>query len=180
MKWKFHKKGNSQNRHKSKRHLNQGAFDKFLISWPAPEYTHHEKSIWWFAIAAVIVLLLAYYGLRTNGWTFSVAILVFAGTYYLVARQKPPVVEVKISNIGVKIGHHVFPYNHLKNFWIVYDPPFVNKLYLRSSSKLKPDVFVSLDGAEVHEVRKILREHLDELSGKHEPFSDSLVRLFKL
>lgn len=159
---------------------NMHAFDKATLTWRAPQYMHHEKSLLWFVIAGFIAILLVIYGLKTNGWTFSVAIIVFVGTYYLMHRHAPPVVEVKISKFGVKIGRNVFPYSNLKSFWIVYDPPFVKKLYLRMDSKFQPDIFVSLEDADPVEVRKLLSEYIQEFSGRNEPFSDTLVRLLKL
>lgn len=156
------------------------AFDKALIIFRAPEYLHHEKSLVWFVVAGLIALILVVYGLMSDGWTFSIAVIVFAGAYYSFSRHKPPVVDIKISKMGIKIGGHAFPYNRLKIFWIVYDPPFVNKLYLRTNSALHPDIFVSLENADVCEVRRVLSKHLAELTNKHEPFSDTLVRLFKL
>lgn len=155
-------------------------FNKALVTWRAPEYTRHEKSWLWFVIAALILAALVVYGLETDGWTFSVALIVFAGTYYLFYRHEPPMVEIKISKFGVKIGHHIFPYGNLKNFWIVYEPPLVKKLYLRMSSKFQPDVFVDLRDADPAAIRKVLKEHLKEKDTPHEPFSDILVRLFRL
>ncbi|MEK9133157.1 MAG: hypothetical protein AAB606_05655 [Patescibacteria group bacterium] len=156
------------------------AYDDAVLTWKAPEYTYHEKSIIWFILAGFVALLLVIYGILTNGWTFSVAILVFAGTYYLVYREKPKMVEIKISRFGVKVGHHIFPYNHLKSFWIVYNLPFVKRLYLRFTSRLHPDIAISLEDMDAAQIRRVLADHLQELKGTHEPFSDALVRVFKL
>ncbi len=174
----------SKNQHKKTLQKPQSvsahAFDKAIFTWYAPEFAHHEKSSLWFLVAGLIALALVIYGIETDGWTFSVAIIVFAGTYYLIQRHRPPIVEVKLSKFGVKIGRHIFPYSQLKSFWIVYDPPFVKKLYLRMASTFKPDVFVALEDGDPVEIRRILNMHLSELRGRHEPFSDTLVRLFRL
>lgn len=169
----------SSNGHK-KQEVKSHAFEQTVLSWKAPQFPHHEKSLLWFIVAGLVVFFLVMYGLRTDGWTFSVAILVFAGTYYLVHRHVPPTVDIKISKFGVKIGRHTFPFSHLKSFWIVYEPPFVKKLYLRMDSKLRPDLFISLEDADPAEVRQILSQYLNEFTGRHEPFSDTLVRLLKL
>lgn len=167
-----------QKKHKKSDHK---AFDKALITWRAPEYTHHEKSTFWFLVAGVIAFLLVLYGLATEGgWTFSIAVIVFAGSYYLFYRSSPPIVEVKISKLGVKIGHHTFPMNNIRNFWITYDPPFVKKLYLRMISRFHPDIAVSLHNADPVKVHHILSPFVRELKGKGEPFSDTLLRLFRL
>lgn len=155
-------------------------FDNALFTWRAPEYAHHEKSALWFVCAGLVALTLVVWGIMTDGWTFSLAIIVFCGTYYLTYREKPKIVDVKISKLGVKIGNHGFAYNQIKHFWIVYDPPFVNKLYLRMNGRFHPDVCVSLEDVDVAELRSVLIEHLHEVKGRHEPFADTLVRLFKL
>ena len=160
--------------------LGTHAFDQSLISWHAPEYQQHEKSALWYVVAAVIALALVIYGLKTDGWTFSVAIIVFAGTYYLFHRHTPPIIEIKISKMGVKIGRHTISYHNLKGFWIFYDPPFAKKLYFRSTSKVHPDIFVSLEDADPAEVRRVLKSHINEMEGLDEPFSDTLVRIFRL
>lgn len=156
------------------------AFDKALLTWRAPEYHQHEKSAWWFIIAGMAAAVLIFYGIKTDGWTFSIAVAVFAAVYYLMHREQPPIVDVKISEAGVKVGHHIFPYSHLKYFWIIYDPPFVKRLYLRETSRFHPEVFISLEDTNPAQVRAVLSRHTEELKGKHEPFSDSLVRLFRL
>ena len=155
-------------------------FEKAIISWQAPEYQQHEKSLLWFIIAAIAAGAMIMYGLSSDGWTFSIAVAVFAGVYYLVHRKKPAVVEIKISGAGVKIGHHLFPYSGIKNFWIVNDPQSVRRLYMRSASRLRPDVFVALENADASKARSILKEHIEELEESKEPFADTLVRLLRL
>lgn len=163
---------------KSKKNLH--TFDAALLSWKAPEYTHHEKSGLWFIIAGAVLLFFVIYGLLTDGWTFSIALVVFAGTYYLLHRETPKIVDIKISKVGIKIGRHTFPYSHMKGFWVFYDPPLVKKLYLRINSHFHPDISVSLGDADISAVRQTLKQHTQELPEKREPFSDTLVRVLKL
>ncbi len=156
------------------------AFENALIHWRAPEFHRHEKSLMWFIIAGLVAAALVIYGLMTDGWTFSIAVIVFAGAYYVMHLKPPQTVDVKISKIGLKIGRHLYLYSHLKCFWIVYNPPHVKRLYVRLASKFQPDIFVSLEDVDPAEVRHTLKVHMTELEGQHEPFSDTLVRLFRL
>ena len=168
---------------KDKKNLPPGyfaAFDKALLSWIAPEYPHQEKSWLWFAVASVVLALLVLYGLFTDGWTFSMAVLVFAGTYYLLHRETSPLVEVKISRVGIKIGIHIFSYSQIRGFWILYDPAYVRRLYVRMQSRFRPDVFVDLGATDPAELREILAKHIKELKGLDEPFGDLVVRLLRL
>lgn len=160
--------------------MKKDLFEKPIIRWCAPEYVYHEKSWLWFAVAGFVALAFVIYGLLTGGWTFSVAIIVLAGIYYLVYRDKPQIVDITISDVGVKIGRHIFPYNHLKIFWVVYDPPSVKRLYLRTTSRLHPDISVSLEETDPAELRRVLKIHLKESDATLEPMSDTLIRVFKL
>lgn len=155
-------------------------FNEAILTFRAPEYDYHEKSSMWYAIAGGIALLFIIYGLKTDGWSFSLAVIVFAGTYYLVRRKAPPVVDVKITKMGVAIGDHKFQYSGIKGFWIVFEPPHVTKLYLRMAGRASPDISVSLKDTDPSEVRMALKKHARELEISTEPFSDTLVRLFKL
>lgn len=169
-----------KNLHVKKPKVEAHLFERAVINWKAPEYIYHEKSALWFIVAGFVAIALVIYGLTTDGWTFSVAIIVFAGTYYLFYRHAPPVVDVKLSRVGVKIGKHIFPYWKLKSFWIVYDPPLVKRLYLRTTSRFHPDIFISLENTDPSKIRAVLKEHIPEKENGTEPFADSLVRAFKL
>lgn len=154
--------------------------DEVLLAWSAPEYPHHEKTSRWFIVALVIVGLLVIYGLMTDGWTFSVAMLVFAGTYYVTHRRAPPVVDVVVSRTGIKIGQHIFPYTQLKGFWVLFNPPSVHRLYIRVQGKFHPDIFVDIGESDPAEIATVLNKYLKEIKGMEEPFGDTVVRLLRL
>ena len=153
---------------------------KPILVWSAPEYTHYPKSFVWLICAGAVGLGFVLYGLMTDGWTFSIAILAFAGTYYLVSRNAPETVAVEISKTGVSIGRHNFPFTKLKSFWIVYEEPHVKRLYVRFHSRVHPDIFISLEDMDPAEVRSTLKLHLDEMKDGEEPLSDVVTRLLKL
>lgn len=154
--------------------------EQVLLSWEAHEYPHHEKTSRWFIIALIIVGLLVIYGLMTDGWTFSVAMLVFAGTYYVTHRRAPPIVDVVISHTGIKIGQHTFPYTQLKGFWVLFNPPYVHRMYLRQQGNFRPDVFVDIGDADPAEIAGTLNKYLKEIKGMQEPFGDTVIRLLRL
>lgn len=151
-----------------------------ILRFHAPEYLYHEKSALWYVAAGLVLLLLVLYGLKTEAWSFSVALLVFAGTYVLFQEKRPAILPVEISNFAVTIGPHTFPFGQLKSFWIVHKPPHVSRLYLQPLSRFTPHIFIQLTDAQASEVRAFLKEHLHEAAGRQEPFSDALARFLKL
>lgn len=153
---------------------------KIVLSWQAQEYPYHEKSHRWFIVAALILSVLVVYGLMTDGWTFSLALVVFAGTYYVLHRNVPDTVDVHITDINIHIGKNVFPFSSIKGFWLVNKPPEVRRLYLRFCGRMRPDLHVELGESDAADVRKILLDHIKEIKGAQEPLSDTIVRILKL
>ncbi|MBI2453916.1 hypothetical protein HYV58_01925, partial [Candidatus Peregrinibacteria bacterium] len=133
---------------------------KALCYWRAPQYLHHEKTALWFAVFGAVIFSFVLYGLKTGAWTFSVAVVVFAGTYYLYERHRPEPVDIKLSKHSLMVGKKRYPYSHLKNFWIVDEPPFPKKLYLRAASRLAPDFYIPLGNADSDAVREVLSKRL--------------------
>lgn len=166
--------------HKTNKGIDRHQFDVATVQWETMEYTHHEKPLSWFIGAGLIVFGLVLYGLMTNGWTFSIAVIVFAGTYYLLHHTPPRQITVKISRAGIKIGAHAIPYGQMNGFWIVYKPPYVARLYLRMQMRLSPDLIIDISQADISEVKEELEKHIKEIKGKDEPFGDTLVRLLRL
>lgn len=154
--------------------------EEIFITWRAQEYPHHEKSLLWFVIASLIVTSLVIYGLMTDGWTFSMAIIVASGAYYVSHRTPPQVVTMSVTSRGVRIGRHLLEYPTIKNFWIAFNPPLVRRLYLRMQPKFSADIVVDVHDVDVTELRQVLKKHLTENEKNAEPFSDTLIRLLRL
>ncbi|PIQ78644.1 hypothetical protein COV82_00605 [Candidatus Peregrinibacteria bacterium CG11_big_fil_rev_8_21_14_0_20_46_8] len=160
--------------------MHQKKTTKHHIRWRAPEYQHHEKSFLWFVVAGLVAALLIVYGLVSGAWTFSLAILAFCVAYYAFHRHVPEEVDIEITSRGVHIGRHFFSYAKLKNFWVVYDPPFVGRLYLRFRSRIHPDITVALEDQDPGLIRKTLLKHLPEWEDGDEPMIDTFIRLLRL
>lgn len=150
------------------------------LAWVAQEYPYHEKSLLWFIIAGVILLSLIVYGLLTDGWTFSMALIVAAGAYYVSHRNPPEIVPISVTNKGIKVGKHTFAYPSIQCFWIVYDPPHTRRLYIRLHARLSVNIAIELEDVDVTDLRKQLRKHVSEHAVSAEPFTDTLIRLLRL
>ncbi|MEK7529230.1 MAG: hypothetical protein AAB592_05680 [Patescibacteria group bacterium] len=80
---------------------NHSRFDASVIEWSAPEYHRYEKGVLWYVIAAVLLTGIVFYAISTGGWTFAVAILVFAGVYALIYHKEPKRLNMQLSNVGI-------------------------------------------------------------------------------
>lgn len=158
----------------------QNAFHDHVISWEAPEYVQHEKSLLWFIIAGVLAVALIVYAGLIGNWTMVVAIIVIAALYMWLHGQTPQHVQILISKTGIKFGEKEIPYQNMTNFWIVYDPPHVTTLNIKSNSRFYPDLSIELGDQDPAILRTFLCAHVRENEGKIEHFSDTLIRIFKL
>jgi hypothetical protein len=156
------------------------AYDHALVSWKAPEYEKHQKGIIWSVCAALIAVFFIYYGFKNQAWTFSMAVIAAVFAYIVYWNQEPKKTKITVSEIGIKIGSYKIPYSNMKAFWIVYHPPFIKTLNIRTSDTFTPDVVIQLDGQDPTEVRKYFVRQAPEWEGKQENFMDSLTRFLKL
>lgn len=151
-----------------------------ILAWKAPEFGHHPKSKQWFLIAGVLMILLIAYAILTNSATMAIVFIVLGGVYYLTHRQRPQIIDVQITELGIYAGRTFYPYNTINAFWIVYHPPFVSTLNLQLSSKTNQRVVIQLNQQNPIEVRKLLANEIPEIEGEQESLTDIATRLLRL
>lgn len=155
-------------------------FNDHLISWEAPEFIQHEKSWLWFVIAALAAVAFGTWAVLTANWTLVVAIVVISVLYIWLHGQTPRNIEVQISKTGIRVGNKEIPYQNMESFWIIYHPPHVKTLNIKSNSRFHPDLSIDLDQQDPAELRTFLCAHVKEDEGKEEHLSDIFIRLLKL
>ncbi len=161
-------------------HLNRSHFDNAFVEWSAPLRYKPEKGPVWLFIVATLLGLILYYAITTENWFFGIAMVIAAVAYAVDYFEETPMIEIKISSVGLKVGKKVIPYANIKGFWMYFHPPFVSRIYIRTGQKTMPDLVIELNGTDPALVRKYLTRYVDEWEEKHESFMDIFVRLFKL
>jgi len=156
------------------------SFDEAVLSWMAPEFIRYQRGIVWKIMVSVIVAALVVFGYFYDAWTFSLAVIVFAIVYSVVNRKEPKDIQVVVSEIGIKAGFRKYPYSLIKDFCIVYEPPYASELHMRVSNDLAHEIVIQLWGQNPAELRNYLLKHIQEKPEHKEPLSDALLRLFKI
>lgn len=97
------------------------------VSWTASEFIAHEKSpMWYVALTAVIVVLMAFAYFLFHD-VIAVVFIIFLGVIFgALASHKPRVLEYRIDPSGVHIGPKVYAYEQFKSFGIVREGAFSN------------------------------------------------------
>lgn len=167
-------------KNKIKKHNMPSDYDKAIISWIAPEMIRHERGIVWKITISLISAALIAGGIVYNSWTFSLAIAAFIAVYYLMNLEHPKDIEIKLSEMGVKVGTREYPFSRIKAFWIIYEHSYVKTLNLRITGELVADITIQLNHQKPSEVRNFLMKHIKELEGQSEKVTDIFLRLFKI
>lgn len=152
-----------------------------LAEWSFPETERHERSRWWYLSAAALFLIAIAIALFARNYTFT-AFLLVAGLVLLVQLRRPPLnVACRIRESGIEVGRNYYKWEELKEFWILYKPPTLKKLYLDFKNALRPLLDISLvDENPVH-LRQLLSQHLlENTKREEEPASDQISRFLKI
>lgn len=149
-------------------------FNDPIMAWQSHLYPEYHKSKYWYIGGAVITILLAAYGIYTNSWTFSVAVIIAAGVYYYIDSEKTPVIDIKIADIGIQVGERIYPYTDLKTFWIEKRAPFYEALHLVHKNQYKQEITIQTHGVNDTDLRKVLNGFLPEWEERKKKFSESL------
>jgi len=155
-------------------------YTQVLLEWKTPEFVPTERSKSWFTVAGIIVLSLVIYAIYSNSATMAVVFLLLAGMFFLTHRQKPRLLTVKITDLGIEYDNKFYSYHQINAFWMVYHPPYVRSLYLRLGGKTYKYLKIELNYQNPIELRKLLLKELPEIEGAGELMTDILARILRL
>ena len=157
-------------------------FGDLIMMWTMDEFHRHERGTGWYVIFLVLGVGLIIWALLTSNYIFAI-LLVLIGTYMILEHFRDPGdVPVMILTTGIVVGNHYHPWDEIKDFSIVYEPPAIRKMYLDFVPvKHLP---VGLDFPEdmnPNELRETILEFADEdLDRKEESVIDFIRRTYKI
>jgi hypothetical protein len=151
-----------------------------LLSWKAPEYQYYERSRLWYMLMGIVSVSLIVYGILANSLSFSIVIVLLVGVFTLTHKEKPKIVDIVITDTGLCFDHRFYPYEDLKIFWIIFDPPHVKTLNFRTSRISTRELGIQLGDQNPAEIRALLSTQMPEWKNRTETLSEVLIRIFKL
>lgn len=155
--------------------------DEVVLGWHAREWMDHEKGSMWWTVAGILVVLVVVISLIYGSWTTAVVFALLAGTYYLLAHERAEVVEVSVTELGVRFGEKFWQYANIKEFWLVYDPPRVTTLHLEiREGKFKKEIVIQMEDVNPLDVRDALSQQIPEAEGMEEGALDQMARVLKI
>jgi hypothetical protein len=146
------------------------------MQWVTTAYRKTEKSMAWYVVMSLILLLFIAYDLFTGGYIVSITFLILAGVYYMSEMKPVPMVEVVINELGIRFGRKFFHYDEIDSFWLLNEENARHlKLKLHQGAERRFDIIIS-DEINLAKLREYLRMHISEEQGKKEAFSDQVIR----
>lgn len=146
------------------------------ISWIAPEFIHYPKSRLWFLAVSIIGLGLAVYFLVRKDFLTAVLFILLLLVVLFFAKSPAKQLRIHLDHSGIKINNLKLPYQQVKSFWIVYEPPEVKTINFETSAYLNRFVTLQLDTQDPMKIRSFLLQYLSEDLEKGELLADKLSR----
>ena len=150
------------------------------FSWEFSEFERPQRLRSWYIGAAIIGVALIVYSIITNNLLFALIVLMLG--FILIVREytEPGRVFFGIFEDGIILGKRFYPYKELAEFYIIYEPPRVKRLYVKpkfGTFKLSIPIFEQDPVA----IRDILLKYLKEdTESEYESIGDSLEQILKL
>lgn len=132
------------------------------IFWLAPEYRHYPKSKDWFWTVGFISFLLVVVALLLRNFLFAAFVALAGFAFALFSARRPHIVRFTLSAKGVLIHRTLYPFQHLKSFWIYYEPAGKKALSIESQKMFMPFITVPLGDIDPNLVRSYLKRFLKE------------------
>lgn len=152
-----------------------------LYSWEAWEFPPHTRSKVWYAVAAVISVLLIVYAIWTTNYMFAIIILMM-GVIFLVGNlRKPDRIQIHITDLGIVVNNRFYGYEEIKDFSVVYAPPAVKWLYLDFHKITLPILSIPLEDADPNLIRDAMLPYaFENIEREEETLTDLVRRVYKL
>lgn len=154
--------------------------NKEEISWTAPEYIHYPKSRLWFGVLLFVGAGLIIYFLTQRDFLTALLFVLLLIVLFYFARKHPQTLHIHITHTGLKINNLKLPYQQIKSFWIVYDPPEVKTLNFETAAYLNRFLTLQLENEDPVQIRQFLLQFLSEDLDRGEYFTDKLSRHLKI
>jgi hypothetical protein len=122
-------------------------------------------------------------GLALLGRVYTAIPIVILVSLILILRfrRTPHLVHVQITDTGLEVGGDHVNWDELKEFWIVYRPPEIKKLYITFRAPIRQPYSIELTDQNPLKIREALSEFLPEnIAQERETASDELLRMFKM
>ena len=129
------------------------------FSWQASEFVHHQKSIGWYGILALIVIVLAAVAVWLKLW-LEIGLFFAAGIAVVVSARRPPAVLMyELSADGIRISGKMYPFENFRSFGVMPDEDW-HYIDLEPVKRFNPRMVILFNTDDFDEIVGHLERHL--------------------
>jgi hypothetical protein len=151
-----------------------------LLQWRGSLYTSTKKSVDWFWILGLIVVLSTGLALYFRNYSFAAVLLIGGIAIGLFANEEVSEQEYKVDDKGIHIGDTLYPYGEIASFSVFTEGlPEKRQLLLTLKRTFFVHVSIPLIETDPEEVRILLRKFVLE-KNRLPDLSDALMSWLKL
>ncbi len=159
---------------------NQMPHGEAFFAWDFTEFDRHVRTKTWYLAAGAAALALIAYSVFTSNLLFALIILLVAFIVIVRDYVEPNTLTFVIYEDGIAVGSKFISYKELANFYIIYEPPRVKRLYFKPKG-LGQTISIPLDDQNPIEIREVLLRYVKEdLDTEYEHPNDSWGSLLRL
>lgn len=154
---------------------------RIFLEWQFKEFNKRQRPMrWWLGATVVWLGLCAWAIFSQHSFLFVLVLLFGAIIFVTIERREPDTLVGRITSDGIEVDDHLYAYEDVEKFYIVYRPPMVKTLFLVRRS-LGPIIGIPLDNQNPSEVKRVLAPRLkEEIEQINEPLLDQIARILGL
>lgn len=155
-----------------------------FISWQAPEFEYRHKDISWYWLSVIAAIIVAALAVWQKNFLFAIFVIIAELVVVFSAGRFPTTWEFTINDQGIEIGRpdkkgkKFYPYKELESFDIHQADEERGELVLKSQSRFKPFIKISIHSQDEEKIKDFLLKFLpqEEISASA---IDSVSKLIK-
>lgn len=149
------------------------------ISWQAPEFRDYEKNLGWHISFIAISILIIGYQIAISDYFAALCIAIMAGFIFYLIRQRPKIVDIDITEKGIRFNDIQIPYKSIVHFWIINTATH-KTLNIETTTYLNRIVILELEDQNPETVRSFLNNHLAEHTETMPSMSQRIAHRLKM
>ncbi|MFA6018545.1 MAG: hypothetical protein WC776_05205 [Patescibacteria group bacterium] len=152
-----------------------------LLSWETWDNPPAERSRLWYVVMGSIGVALTVYAVLAANYLFAIIILIIAVIIVVNSLRPSRQIKVYITSLGIVFGDEFYPYQEIKDFSIIYQPPEVQILYIDFHKIWRPLITIQIGDVDPNVLRSTLLPFVFEnLEREDEHLTDAVKRMYKL
>lgn len=145
------------------------------LFWQTLEYTQRKNDREWYWVVGFIAFAIMITAFIFGNWLFGILILIATFTLFLYSSREPELLNIEMSQKGLRINSKLYPWLSIESFWVEEDE-HPAKVIFKSNKPLMPFIIIHINTDTVHPeiVHDFLLDHLIE-EEHTEPFFQRLM-----